>query len=659
VNTPPNLTVPTNQTVDELTTLSVSASATDVDVPTNTLTFSLVSPPTGMNINPASGAITWTPSETQGPSTNLIEVVVTDSGSPPMSATNTFAVTVREVNSPPELTVPQDQTINELTTLSVSASATDADVPTNTLTFSLVSPPTGMNINPASGAIAWTPSETQGPSTNVIMVVVTDSGSPPLSATNSFSVTVHEVNSPPELPAQTNVMLTGLQPLSVTNTASDSDIPANTLDYALLEGPTNAAIDTKGVITWVRAVSDVPSTNRFTTVVTDSNPWASNSQHLSATNSFVVVVTPVHDGPTLASQPAVSVDELTLLRVTNTATDVDIPTLTLSYALLNPPAGATIDTNGIISWTPTEVQGPSTNLLETVVTDSGSPALSTTNMVEVVVREVNQAPVLPSQTNQTVAGLASVLVTNTATDVDLPANPLTYALLVAPTNAIIDTNGIISWTPVYAQVPSTNEFRTVVSDSNPLAVNEQSLSATNSFLVIVEAIRNPPVLPAQADREIVEPATLIVTNTATENDLPIMPLTYRLVNPPTGAAIDTNGIITWTPGPAQAPSTNNFETVVMDVPDGAGLNATNSFIVVVEALPISSMIQSIVISNDTAVLTWSTIPGHSYRLQSKEHLEDPDWTDIVPDIFASESTATASDPIANSSQRFYRVFIVN
>src|SRR5438046_818883 len=103
-----------------------------------------------MTINPASGAISWTPTEAQGPSTNAVSVSVTDNGVPALSVTNTFTVIVNEVNLAPVLTVPADQTINEQTTLSVSASATDADIPANTLTFALVSAPTGMTINPGS-----------------------------------------------------------------------------------------------------------------------------------------------------------------------------------------------------------------------------------------------------------------------------------------------------------------------------------------------------------------------------------------------------------------------------------------------------------------------------------------------------------------------------
>src|SRR5947207_1940715 len=123
-----------------------------------------------MSINPANGAISWTPSEVQGPSTNVVSVSVTDNGVPALSATNNFTVTVTEVNLAPVLSVPADQTIAEQTTLNVSASATDADLPANSLTFALVSSPAGMTINPASGAISWTPTEAQGPSTNAVSV---------------------------------------------------------------------------------------------------------------------------------------------------------------------------------------------------------------------------------------------------------------------------------------------------------------------------------------------------------------------------------------------------------------------------------------------------------------------------------------------------------
>src|SRR3989440_8969965 len=103
--------------------------------------------------------------------------------------TNSVWVTVVEVTVPPVLSVPADQTIDEQTALNVSASATDADLPANTLTFALVSAPTGMTINPASGVISWTPSEAQGTRANEVSESVTGNGVPALSATDSFTVT--------------------------------------------------------------------------------------------------------------------------------------------------------------------------------------------------------------------------------------------------------------------------------------------------------------------------------------------------------------------------------------------------------------------------------------------------------------------------------------
>src|SRR5206468_1197672 len=141
VNSPPSLTVPATQTINELATLTVTNTATDPDLPANSLTFALVSGPSGVNLNTATRVLTWTPTEAQGPSSNNITVRVFDNGSPSFTALYTSVVLVNEVNSPPILIVPPTQTINELTTLTVTNIATDPDLPANTLTFALVSGP--------------------------------------------------------------------------------------------------------------------------------------------------------------------------------------------------------------------------------------------------------------------------------------------------------------------------------------------------------------------------------------------------------------------------------------------------------------------------------------------------------------------------------------
>jgi hypothetical protein len=387
-NTPPVLPTQTSRTIAALTTLTVTNTASDSDVPAQGLNYQLISPPTGAAIS-ANGVITWTPGTNQAPSTNLITTVVTDTGTPPLSATNSFSVIVTPLNAAPTLPAQSNRTIPELTTLTVTNTASD-DGPASGLSYALLAAPAGASIS-SSGVITWTPTEAQGPSTNVFTTRVTDSGNPPLSATNSFSVVVTEVNSAPTLPPQSNRTIPELTTLTVMNTAADSDIPANTLTYSLI-APPGAVISSSGVITWTPTEAQGPSTNLFTTIVTDNG-----SPALSATNAFTVVVTEVNTAPVLPAQTNRSVIEATTLVVTNTATDSDIPANHLAYVLINPPSGAAIDTNGIITWTPTPAQGPGTNVITTVVTDDGSPPLSATNSFTVFVIDTNTPPVITSQ----------------------------------------------------------------------------------------------------------------------------------------------------------------------------------------------------------------------------------------------------------------------
>jgi hypothetical protein len=76
-------------------TLAFTAMATDPDLPPQVFSYTLdAGAPTGAVINAASGAFSWTPAPAQTPSTNLITVRVTDSGTPPLGAARTFKVTV-------------------------------------------------------------------------------------------------------------------------------------------------------------------------------------------------------------------------------------------------------------------------------------------------------------------------------------------------------------------------------------------------------------------------------------------------------------------------------------------------------------------------------------------------------------------------------------
>ena len=189
-NTPPVLPFVADRVVVENTLLTFTNTATDPEG--NALTYTLGSgAPTGATVT-NNGVFRWTPSETQGPGTNLISMIVTDNGTPSLMAMRSFTVIVVETNDhAPVLVAVADRTIHAMTTLTITNSATDADLPANVLTYSLdPGAPPAASVNSATGVFSWTPNDADADSTNSINLRVTDDGAPEKSGTRSFSVRV-------------------------------------------------------------------------------------------------------------------------------------------------------------------------------------------------------------------------------------------------------------------------------------------------------------------------------------------------------------------------------------------------------------------------------------------------------------------------------------
>ncbi|MEZ6032636.1 MAG: DUF4114 domain-containing protein [Planctomycetaceae bacterium] len=268
---PPELQPVDDVTVDEQTPLNVSIIAADPDSAPADLTFSLVSSPASATIDESTGLFSWTPSEADGPGTFPVTVRVEDETG--LSDEQTFTITVNEVNQTPVLAAIGNRVIDESRTLTFAVSATDDDLPQNTLTFSLTNAPNGATINPQTGEFSWTPSEADGPGTFDITVNVNDGSSG--SDSETITITVNEVNQAPVLdPIGNQVAETGVE-LTFTASASDPDIPSNALTFSLdTDAPASATIDpVTGVFRWTPSTEyngqSVPITVRVTD---DGNP---------------------------------------------------------------------------------------------------------------------------------------------------------------------------------------------------------------------------------------------------------------------------------------------------------------------------------------------------------------------------------------------------
>ncbi len=111
----------------------------------------------------------------------------------------TFVGQVSAPNTAPAFLPVPDQVINAGYPLQVTNFATDPDLPSQTLAFNLLSGPaaaTLTTVNGTNAVFAWRPLVSQAGTTNPVSVVVTDNGSPNLSATNHFAVTVNPLTNP-------------------------------------------------------------------------------------------------------------------------------------------------------------------------------------------------------------------------------------------------------------------------------------------------------------------------------------------------------------------------------------------------------------------------------------------------------------------------------
>ncbi|MFO1486835.1 MAG: family 43 glycosylhydrolase, partial [Verrucomicrobiota bacterium] len=158
--------------------------------------------------------------------------------------------------------------------------------------------------------------------------------------------------------------------------------------------------------------------------------------------------------------------------------------LATSFALSNFPAGVSV--TPWITSPGLSLSAQSAFVVSNATFSYTLPGLS----VVTFVGEANTAPSLVVVSNRTVNPGITISLTNNASDPDLPAQGLTFALLTAPPNASLTplgpSNAVFTWRPLIAQSASTNVVQVKVSDSGT-----PSLSATNTFVVTV----NPAVTP--------------------------------------------------------------------------------------------------------------------------------------------------------------------
>ncbi len=378
---------------------------------------------------------------------------------------------------------------------------------------------------------------------------------------------------------------------------------------------------------------------------------AGNAEPAPGTPDTIALVTG-NSPPTLEAVPDQSVDEGGRVEFGLRGGDQDLPGDTLTYRLVQGPAGMVVDgSTGRVTWQTGESDGPATVNGIVSVTDSGTPPLSAQRAFRVVVREVNSAPrlVLPA-TEFSVAEGNLLRFTATADDADLPRNPFRYRLVgTVPAGASIGTStGVFGWTPTEAQGGADYKFAIEVNDQG-----SPSYTDTIPVRVTVTKVNSSPLVTPVKDRVVYEGDLVEFSVQAVDNDLPPQVLSYGIAPGASASArIDAaTGRFTWVPGAGDAPGPDVFTVVVTDdyVPPAS---ATTTFRIGVKPLHIGLNLPRRETAGEVS-FRFKGQAGGRYALDGSVDLVD--WQPLQ-DFVADQSIFTLMDrSSAAYPWRYFRV----
>ena len=225
-------------------------------------------------------------------------------------------------------------------------------------------------------------------------------------------------------------------------------------------------------------------------------PVSTNHYRAVAVNSAgttygadLTVVTPSLPPPVITQVPSqLAVDGQDLI-FTNT---VQASTLPVTFSLASSaPAGATITTNGIFSWTPACAQGSTTNMITIWATDSSSPPLSNSMTFVVSVSEcvevgLGRTVMQVGQTNGVpVTLLSTVDLTNLNWTVVSPSNRLGYFTFVFTNDSIATSTVQVLDSSRSAYTLTTKSNQTLQSPSQLGTMMFTALPGHSAFLPLV------------------------------------------------------------------------------------------------------------------------------------------------------------------------------
>ncbi|WP_287699209.1 putative Ig domain-containing protein [Microcystis sp. M046S2] len=336
----------------------------------------------------------------------------------------------------------------------------------------------------------------------------------------------------------------------LTYRATATDANNDRLTYSLLNQPEGMAVDAEtGILIWQPKQNQIGN-NRVVLRVSDGKGGIANQEFFLNTKG-------INTPPQIISSP----NTLTLINNTYSyevrATDFDNDTLT--YSLINPPEGMTINANtGLIAYTPTNL-GKQT--VEIKVSDGFGGTNTQSYQLQVLATLDNNLPSITS-TPKIIIGAGGLY------QYDVEANDpentaISYNLTVKPNGMTIDTNtGLITW---QTQAVTNGDVQVTVAATDA----DGGIAYQNYYIRVTP--NQAPIINSQP----LELAQLGVTYKydVIAKDADNDALTYNLLQAPQGLTIDQFGRIRW----QSASQNQGIYPVTIQVSDGRGGITTQTY----------------------------------------------------------------------------------
>jgi hypothetical protein len=410
-NQPPEITCPDDQTVDENELLEFEVSATDANNDSITLTAeNLPSGATFTDNGDGTGNFSWTPTYDQSGNYD----VLFNASDGELSDECTVDITVDNVDRPPEITCPGDQTVdeNELLEFDVTASDPDGDIPS----LSASNMPSGASFTDngdGSGTFSWTPTYTQSGNYDVTFTATVGI----LEDSCVVDITVNNVNRPPEIdcPGEQQVFEDVLLEFDVTATDPDDDSISFTAED-LPEGATFTDNgDDTGTFSWTPGHTQEGEYD-VTFIASDGDLEDSCVVHITVYDAGPVPPNAVDDYYEVQED---SVDNV--LNVLDNDYDLNGDDITI-IDVTEPENGEVFNHGDYITYNPDEDYCGFDEFSYTI----SDGDLTDTAVVNITVTCINDPPEKPDPPNGTTQGNPGVTYTYTAVTIDKEGDTIAY-----------------------------------------------------------------------------------------------------------------------------------------------------------------------------------------------------------------------------------------